>query len=398
MAVGVWLARYLGPDQFGQLNFALAFVTLFSALANVGIDSVVVRDLVKSPKQASQLLGTALILKLMGAVIAFISATILIASIRYGDRTVFWLVFFASAGFLFQSLDVIDLWFQSEMRLKRVVLARNTAFLIVAVAKIGLILVQAPLIAFAVAGLVEVVLAAAGLFVIYRLEMKSLRTWQFDASIAIGLIRDGWSLMLSGIVVLLYMRIDQVMLGDLADDVAVGTYSAAVKISEVSYFIPTVLVSVIAPVLVRAKENGEELYHRRLIQLFRAVTFLSCCIVLPMYFLAQPIIDLLYGVTYQSAGEILKIHVWALLFVALGVASSQYLIIEGLTQVSLQRTAIGAVVNVVLNVLWIPDYGAIGAAWATLISYGIATFWLIQGPRSFTCMRLMARGLLPVKA
>jgi O-antigen/teichoic acid export membrane protein len=87
-----------------------------------------------------------------------------------------------------------------------------------------------------------------------------------------------------------------------------------------------------------------------------------------------------------------------LLFVALGVASSQYLIIEGLTQVSLQRTAIGAVVNVVLNVLWIPDYGAIGAAWATLISYGIATFWLIQGPRSFTCMRLMARGLLPVKA
>jgi len=397
LVVSVWLARYLGAGQFGQWNFGLALVGLFATLANLGIDAIVVRDLVKAPAQAPQILGTASALKLGGAVATVVSTTFLIAILRSGDWSMFWVVFLVSAGFLFQSLDVIDLWFQSDMRVKQVVLARNAAFLAIAVVKIGLILLGAPLVAFAAAALAEGGLVAVGLYAVYRFDRKSIAAWHFDIKVATGLVRDGWPLMLSGVVVLVYMRIDQIMLSQMLGDVAVGVYSAAVKVSEVWYFIPTVLVSVVAPVLVRAKSQGDDLYHRRVVQLLRTTAILSLGLALLTFVIAQPLIDILFGPTYEAAGDVLKVHVWALLFVALGAVSGQYLVIEGLSGVSLQRTAIGAFANVILNIYWIPAYGAIGAAWATFFSYGIATFWLVQGPRSFRCMKLMARALLPIR-
>jgi PST family polysaccharide transporter len=194
---------------------------------------------------------------------------------------------------------------------------------------------------------------------------------------------------------MLYMRIDQVMLGAMLGNEAVGIYSAAVRVSELWYVVPASIVASIAPAIVTAREAGPVVYKQKLEQLFRAMVLISYAVTVPMFLVSQPLVVLIFGAEYAAAGPVLAVHVWASLFVALGIASSQYLLLEGLNHVSLQRTAVGAVANVLLNLAWIPRYGALGAAFATLISYAIANFFLLQSPATRYCLGMMLRALWP---
>ena len=172
------------------------------------------------------------------------------------------------------------------------------------------------------------------------------------------------------------MRIDQVMIKEMITPEAVGNYSVAVRLSEVWYFIPMAITSSLFPAIINAKKVSEKLYHRRLQKLYDLMTWLAIGIALPMTFLANDIIRLLFGVQYQDAAGVLRIYVWAGVFVFLGVASSQYLVAENYTKISFFRTFAGGIVNVILNIIMIPKYGINGAATATLISYFVATFFI----------------------
>lgn len=170
------------------------------------------------------------------------------------------------------------------------------------------------------------------------------------------------------------MKIDQVMLGEMVGKDAVGIYSAAVRISEVWYFIPTAIVSSATPSIYTAKDKSEELYYQRIEKLLRLLILVSIAIAVPMTFLSGTIITILFGNNYLEAGSILAIHIWASLFVFMGVATSPWFIAEGLTHLSFRRTLVGAIINVVLNLFLIPTYAGLGAAIATVISYAFAAF------------------------
>jgi PST family polysaccharide transporter len=395
LLVVVWVARYLGPEQYGTLNYALAFVALFSALANVGLDSVVVRDIVRHPQDREIILGSAFLLKAVGGVVALLGAVAIVSLTRPEDTLTLALVTLGALSLLLQAFDTVDLWFQSQLQSRYSVWARNIAFLMVAVGKIVLILMQAPLIAFAWAGVAESVLAATCLVAAYRLAKQRLWRWRVSAPRVRMLLRDSWPLVLASVVVMLYMRIDQVMLGAMLGNEAVGIYSAAVRVSELWYVVPASIVASIAPAIVTAREAGPVVYKQKLEQLFRAMVLISYAVTVPMFLVSQPLVVLIFGAEYAAAGPVLAVHVWASLFVALGIASSQYLLLEGLNHVSLQRTAVGAVANVLLNLAWIPRYGALGAAFATLISYAIANFFLLQSPATRYCLGMMLRALWP---
>jgi PST family polysaccharide transporter len=194
-----------------------------------------------------------------------------------------------------------------------------------------------------------------------------------DWTWAKSLLKDGWPMVLSGLAVMIYMRIDQVMLGQMKGDHEVGIYSAAVRISEVWYFIPLAITSSVAPSITAAKQLGEAFYYRRILKLFRLMVLLALVIALPVTFLATPMVVRLFGAPFASAGPILSLHIWAAVFVFLGVAQGPWIVTEGLMKVSLNRTVAGGLINVGLNVYLIPRYGGLGAAVATLVAQIVST-------------------------
>jgi PST family polysaccharide transporter len=169
-----------------------------------------------------------------------------------------------------------------------------------------------------------------------------------------------------------YMKIDQIMLSEMVSDQAVGVYAAAIRISELWYFIPTALVLSVFPSIIEVKKISEAAYYHRLQKLFDVMAGLALVIAVPMTLLSDVVIRLLYSAQYAGAGPILAIHIWAALFVFLGVAQSPWDISEGLTQLALLRTLLGAVINVAMNFVLLPLYAGLGAAISTVVAYAVS--------------------------
>ncbi|MBD2305819.1 flippase [Chroococcidiopsis sp. FACHB-1243] len=372
--VGVWVARYLGTQQFGLLNYATAFVALLTPFATLGLDNIVIREIVRDSSYKDEILGTTFFLKFLGGFVLVGLALISISLLRSGDQLTCWVVSVLSVGVIFQAFDTIDLQFQAQVQSKYTVIAKNLAFIVITLVKLTLIQINASLIAFAWVVLLESGLGAIGLAIVYRMQGYSLLAWRWSLTRAIALLKESWVLMLSGLTIMIYMRIDQIMLGQMIDDRAVGLYSAATRISELWYFIPTAICSSAFPTIIEAKGISESLYYQRIKQLLRLMVCLSIAIAIPMTFLSKTLVTGLFGQEYIAASSILTIHIWASLFVFMGVATSPWFITEGLTKLSLQRTLIGAIANVLLNFLLIPTYSGNGAAIATVVSYAFAAF------------------------
>jgi polysaccharide transporter, PST family len=372
--VGVWVARYLGAKQFGIFNYATAFVALFNPISTLGLNAVVIRNIVNDSSNKEQILGTTFCLKILGGIASLSLAVGCIYLFRPDDNLSVWLVAILATGGIFESFDSIDLLFQSQVQSKFTVVAKNTAFIIVTLLQVTLITMQAPLIAFAWVKLADFGLGALGLTIAYRVKGYSMKLWRWSFPLAKNLLKESLPLILSGLTIMIYMRIDQIMLGEMVGDKAVGIYSAATRISEVWYFIPMAICSSVNPSIYAAKEKSEELYYRRIGQLLRVMTLSSIIVAVPMTFLSGTVIVMLFGSDYAEAGNILAIHVWASLFVFTGVGTSSWFVTEGLTHLSFRRTVMGAIINVVLNFFLIPVYGGVGAAIATVISQAVASF------------------------
>lgn len=372
--VGVWVARYLGPEQFGLFSYAQSFVGLFAAIATLGLDEIVVRELVKDETKRDELIGTAFLLKLIGAIVVLLILAIVISFTLNGYATNI-IIFVVASATIFQAFNVVDFYFQAKVMSKYVVYANMISLFLSSIIKIVLILNEAPLVAFAWTVLFDSFILACGFIYFYVKYSKfNIQNLTFNKAIAIILLKDSWPLILSSIVISVYMKIDQVMIMEMLDAEAVGQYAAAVRISEAWYFIPIVIASSLFPAIINAKQQSEELYYTRLQKLYDLMVGSAIMIALPMTFLSDWAIHLFYGEEYNQAGDVLMIHIWAGVFVFLGVASGKWLLSENLQIFSTVNTTIGAIVNIVLNYILIQKIGIVGAAWATLISYFVAAY------------------------
>lgn len=396
--VSIAVARYLGAQQFGLFNYAIAFVALFNTISTLGLDSIVVRTLILKPEDKKQLLGTTFFLKLFGGILSLLFSFILIVILRNNDSSTIFLVVILSSSFIFQSFNTIDFWYQSQLESKYTVLAKITAFIITNILKVILIFLHAPLLAFGCVTFAEIVIGSVGLIITYQIRGYSIWTWRWNFKYAKALLRESWPLILAGVSIIIYLKIDQIMIGEMIDDKAVGIYSAASRISEVWYFIPGAIASSFAPSIYSAKETNETLYYQRIEKLIRLLALISIIIALPISLFAGSLITLLYGNTYSEAGNILSIHIWASLMVFMGIATSYWYISEGLSHLSLLNTFVGAIMNILLNLFLIPKYNGTGAAIATLISYTCADFLMNAiHPRTRKIFRIQVKSLLFIK-
>ncbi|MEL6910512.1 MAG: flippase [Cyanobacteria bacterium J06629_2] len=379
LTVGIYVIRYLGSSQFGKFSYCLSLVGMFEALAKLGLDGIVLRTLVREEESTTDILGTALILKLLGALVTWVLIFGVTRTLQ-GDPQVNWMVLAIALGLIFKPTEVIDFWFRSQVQAMPVALVRSLKLLIGSAIKISFMALGYSLTAFVWLLLAEEILRALGMVAIYwrysRLKSwrsLSLSRWTFNLTRAKEMLRDSWPLILSGVMITIYMKIDQVMLGNMTTKEVVGNYAAAVKFSEVWYFFPMAICTSIFPSIIQAKQKSNRAYYTKLQQLYDLMAWLSLAIAVVMTFASGLLVQVVLGTEYLAAGQILALHIWAGPFVFLGIARSQWLMAENLTRLSFACTSLGMIANLALNFWLIPIYGGNGAAIATVISYGIVS-------------------------
>ena len=387
--VGVWVARYLGPEQFGLFNYAQSFVGLFAAIATLGLDGIVVRELVKDPSRRDELIGTSFWLKLMGAVAVLL---LLLIAIQFtsNDHYTNVLIFIIASATIFQSFNIVDIYFQAKVLSKYVVYANIVSLFSSSIVKVVLILNNASLTAFAWAVLFDSVILALGFIYFFfkhihqyveqsneaaKKQSFKIKNLIFNKTVALYLLKDSWPLILSSIITMLYMRIDQIMIKQMISSVAVGQYSAAVRISEVWYFIPVILANSLFPSIITSKNISYEEYQNKLQKFYSLMVITSLPASFIIAFFSDLIITILYGVAYFEAIAIFKVHIFTSIFVFMFVASGKWILAENYTKLAFYRNSSAAFLNIILNYTLIPKYGAIGAAYGTIIAFAMSGYF-----------------------
>ena len=371
--VGIYVARYLGPERFGLLSYANSFVGIFVALATLGLDEVVVRELIKTPEQREKILGTSFLLKLVGTLLMW--AAILVAiPLTENDSQTNILIIIIAFGVFFQAFNVIDLSFQAEVKSKYVVHAQFIQLIVSSTIKIILIVNEAPLIWFASVFFLDAIVLALGLVFTYLHNSNKIFSWKWSYETSKHLLHDSWPLIFAGIVVSVYMKIDQIMIKEMLGAKEVGLYAAAVKLSEAWYFIPMAIASSLYPAIINARVYQKEVYYQKIQNLFDLMVWIAVSIALPTTFLSTLVVEFLYGKEYLGSSSVLIIHIWTAVFVFLGVASSKYLLAENFIKKTFYRTFIGALLNIIMNYYLIRIIGIKGAAISTLVSHFFAAY------------------------
>jgi polysaccharide transporter, PST family len=375
LAVATWMARYLGPKDFGSLNFATAFAALFGPIADVGLQAVVVRELVRRPMERARILIGALVIRIVGAGAAIVLSSLFIFILRPIDLEARVLVLVISLSLLPQAWDVIDFDYQARIQSRPIVVIRSVSLIVFSSIKVWLIIKGAGLIWFAWTIIGEAFLSAVLMAWLSRLLSFSFFNISETAVFEIKrLLRYSWPLAFSNLSVVFYMRIDQVMLGQLSGDQAVGIFSAAVRVSESWYFVPMAILAAVAPALTKTYDSSQEQYRRKLLLFIRLVCWLGLIAGLVLTLASNRIIQLLYGPHYSQASAVLAIHAWAGVFACLGIGSVPWFVNAGIVKLKMMYTVAGAACNVALNLYSIPRFGAVGAAISTLISYAVSGF------------------------
>jgi PST family polysaccharide transporter len=374
LIVSTWVARYLKPAQFGNLSFAVAIVALLASPASLGLDQLVVRELVADPENKNELMGTSFAMKFLAGCVFGLLLPLGFYLFKFNTASNRLLVVICGASLIFSGIEVIDFWFQSKVKSVFSVWARSLAFFVTAIARIILIVYRASLVWFAVIPSLEAIVSTIVLLIAYRKDGESIRHWRVNWHRGLALLAISWPQILSMLAVLVYLRIDVVMLQSMASSEAVGLYAAATRLSEVWYYMPTAVSSSVLPALIAARKNNYPLYRVRAQRVMDFMSVTSISIALVVTFLSTRLIVLMYGRDYAAAGPILAIHVWSGVFAFMNIGSLLWVTAEGLYGRLFWANATGAVVNIVLNLWLIPRYGAMGSAIATLVSYMIACY------------------------
>jgi O-antigen/teichoic acid export membrane protein len=394
LTIHVWLARYLGPENFGVLSYAIAFVGLFGTFTYLGLSGLVIRDLVSEPNARGEILGTVFALKSAGGAVGLL-CILLVVFFKPSDSTTRVVVALTAGGLTFQAFRVIEFWFASRIEARYSVLASSAATIAASIGNAALILAGAPLVAFAIVLILQPAVLAVGLLVTYRARGGRVSRWRFNRQRAKKMLSQSWPLALASVGAIIYLKIDQVMLGMMTGAEQVGVYAVAARLSEVWYFIPTALALSVFPKIVESRREGEATYNNRLQRTYNVLAALALCIALGITVLSGPVIDFLYDGRYADASRILIIHIWASPAMFMGALLSKWLIAEGLLTFSFTRHLLGAVTNVGLNVILIPKYGGVGAAFATLVAYTFASYVAcFSDSRTRIAGRMMTRAVL----
>ncbi len=377
----VIVSRYLGVERIGQLNYALAIVSIAMVLTSLGANEIVSRDLVRHPERRDELLGSTFAIKLVGGIVLNLGLLIYVLVKGMDTLTVFLVMITASAELLKWS-TVIDYYFMAQVRGNVAAKVNIVSTLFASSYKLLLVWMQAPLVWFAWGYFAEVVSYTIGFMWVYQRNGLLLRAWKPTWRMVRYILDQSWPMLLYGFALQAQLKIDQVMIKDILSrtlgesfaNIELGQYSVAVKMLEAVAFLPLIVQLAVAPAIAKARVVDIDLYHERLTNQYRLMFALFLATAVPMYLLSEWGIVLLYGEEFREAGVLLALFAFRLIFSFMGVAKGSFITNEGLFKFSLITSVLGAAINIGLNAVLIPKLGARGAIWASALSFLISIF------------------------
>jgi O-antigen/teichoic acid export membrane protein len=376
LIINIWLARYLGPGNFGNLNYVFAFVGIFGFLTNLGINDILIRNLVRNPEKRDELLGTAFWLMMLGGILSFTAITILAFQLEPSNMIRSLIILYATTALL-SPINVISAYFQATVQAKKNALAQIFGTLIVSVIKIFLIISGKGIIWLVAAFVLDYIVGTFLYLINYFKSGLKIKYWKFNYAMAKNFLQASYLLMLSAVTGYLLLKIDQVMVKFFLDETAVGIYAAAVKLSEIWYFIPGIICGSLFPAIINAKKVSESVYKNRLRKLYIFLGGIAAIIAIPMTLMATWLIQIIFGTEYILAAPILQIYVWSGVGLFLSIGINRFFMAEDNLKPIFYYSLIAVIINVSLNFILIPNIGLTGAAWATLISYSVGPILIL---------------------
>ena len=368
----VLFARELGPAGFGELNYALAIVALLIPVAQLGLEPVAIREILRRPQDAKVIVDTSLCLRLIAAAASTILALALALLVPGTGFNVAGLVLLASLMYWFQSMEVADYMFLSSLRVRPLVIARVLGAAVSLALKILLVINDAGISYFALASSFDALLIGGLTFVAYRKIFDGRLSLAWSRAEARRLLNDSWPLILTGLLVILFMRLDQIMLAYFSTAVEVGKYAAAIKVIEVWLFVPNAVSRAVYPRLVQSTAESRERLVRFLARFFSLVFYGAVIIAVVNLAVLHALIPVLFGAEYAGSVPVAMVLACSLLFTFSGEVRAQAFFVLNLKKFHVPSAIIGIVVVVALNVVLIPAYGAVGAAVSTVIGYAVS--------------------------
>lgn len=373
LVVGIWIAKYLGPEEFGIYSYALSFIAITSSITKLGLDSIIVKELLNNKKQ-NIILGTAFWLKFLSSLSVI---ALLIFFLTRKDSSINENIYIniLLVGLIFQSFDVISFYFESQVKLKIVSICKIIQLIFSINFKIYLIYINSSLIWFVLAYTVDLVLLAIIYVYSYNSKVKIDFYNRFDFNVAKKMLRNSWPLILSSLSVIMITSIDKIMIKQMLGASSAGIYTASVKFPEAISFLPTILAISLYPAIINAKLTSKSLYEKRIKMFYFLMTWLGIIITMIFNVLAEELLNL-YGDSYKNGKNILIIYSISTLFIFQWIARGRWLIAENLQVYNFYIMSCGALINIVLNYYLIDIFNMIGAAYASLITYFLVTLVL----------------------
>lgn len=391
--VGIYIARYLGPEQYGMLSYVLSICAFVLAIARMGMDATLTRELVEvgvSAIKTKVLMGTAFWMMNAAALLCYLATTLVFFGLDETHEIKLYIVIVCASAF-FTSFLSIDYFFQSQIKAKYSAICKSLALLASSVFKLVLIFNEAEIIWFVIASVFDH--AVLSLFLLYAAHSTQKLSFirHFSCAVARKMFHSAWPMMLTAVASLVFMRIDQIMIRNMLGLHELGIYSAAVKVYESWIILPYVISISLLPAIVKLKQGDETNYQRRLCQLFRFVIWLSALAAIIVTLFSTSIMTIAFGIEYVSSASVLSIVMWTAIFTSMSSVSARYLIVEKMERKIAVRTFFGAVANIALNIIMIPAYGIEGAAVATFICVLFIAYIMDWLDKDLVTLRLIKR-------
>jgi O-antigen/teichoic acid export membrane protein len=363
--IGVWIARYLGPENYGIYSYIFAISSIFVGISKLGFDGLLVRELISST-ESIKLINTSVFLRLIVSIFIFISALSYYYLTDNKDTYIYLLI--VLSGLVFMASDTYEQYIISEEKIIALTIIRISQILFSSALKLTILMYEYDIKLLYFAFLLEYVYLSFILIIHARKNKIIFNISNIDLKIGVELLNKSWPLILSSIVVIIYMRIDQIMIKHMLGVGEVGIYSVGIKITESLYFIPLAIVTSYYPLIAKIYNEDKNLFIKYIRQMYSVMFLIGAIITVILLFISDYIILYLYGYDYSDSVQIMKIHSYTFIFVSIGVLYSKILIIENCVKLSFYRTLGGALINIILNLILINEYGIVGAAYSTLVA------------------------------
>ena len=372
LIVGLLTARYLGPSNYGLINYANAYIGFLAALCTLGINNVLVKEFVDHPGEEGKVIGTTLGLRAVSSILCSVAIIAISSILDAGELTTILIVALSSVGMVFHIVETFNYWFQSRLESKVTAISTLIAYLVSAAYKIYLLATGKPVTYFAITTSLDYLCLGILLYVQYRKHKggKLCFSWQYGKQ----LFAKSRHFILSGMMISIYGQTDKLMLKQMIGESEIGYYATAVSLCGMWCFILSAIIDSVYPSIMEADKAGDEqLFKKRNVQLYAIVFYMSTAVSLGFTVLAKPIIYIMYGVNYLPAVNPLRIITWYTAFSYLGVARNAWVVAKERQRYLFAIYAASAMANVLLNYLLIPMMGASGAAIASLVAQAFTT-------------------------